>query len=153
MRPTPSPLAAGSSLSSTLALASLCPGLLFPHRPLANLLVPGTKSSTTSWGRALRGQGCVPRNQHRAPHTEGAQEIAPEEPGGGGVTGVLPPHVCGESGLPERKWWEVRAPCVQTGPRLPPAPAQGCAPSLLSAGLVCFQLPDAWPRAGQVALV
>lgn len=87
------------------------------------------------------GQGSNPRRQHEPPTPRRCSGTHPE---GLGVGALL-----------QRKWWEVRAPLrarrIQTSAFPRGLPGSGRAPPPLLAGLVWFQLPCAWPCAGQVS--
>lgn len=91
--------------------------------------------------------------------TAGGRAVTP-----GGSTGPPPtprrcsgthPRGLGVGALSQRKWWEVRAPLhvrrIQTSAFPSGLPGARRAPPSLLAGLVWFQLPRAWPCAGQVS--
>ena len=90
--------------------------------------------------------------------TAGGRAVTP-----GGSTGPPTPRRCsgtcpgglGVGVLSQRKWWEVRVPLrarrIQTSAFPGGLPGSRRAPPSLVAGLVWFQLPRAWPWAGQVS--
>ena len=140
----PRPLALPCSALLPLPPSALCCSSL-PSTPTYSPTVPGTEPSIHSWaghcGAGHCGAGLEPREAARGPHTQKVLRNL--------SLGVGGPQVCclcvsAESpALTQRKWWEVRAPCVQKGRRLLPSPA----PS--PARLVWFQLPGAGPCASR----